>query len=112
MNIKHFTSIKTTKEFNRIYKNSKRVHTQQFVLFYRYESDEYRFGVVASKKVGKAVHRNRSKRLLRSHFINYIDNLKSGYYVFVAKAPILEAEYTEVDRAILKALKRLNAFKQ
>lgn len=112
MNIKHFTSLKTTREFNRVYKNSKTVHTQQFVIFYRHVPDEYRVGVVASKKVGKAVSRNRAKRLLRSHFIRHMEQLKTGHYVLVAKPPLLESEHSLIEHATFKALKRLKALKQ
>lgn len=109
MDIKHFTTLKTTTEFNRVYNNSKTQHTQQFVLFYHYQAEEYKFGVVASKKVGKAVQRNLAKRLLRSHFINQIDNLKPGFYILVAKPSLLESEYQLIEKSFINTLKRLKA---
>jgi ribonuclease P protein component len=104
--------VKTTKEFNRIYKNSKTVHTSKFVLFYQAHDEGYKFGIVASKKVGNAVHRNRAKRLLRAFFLNYISNLKTGHYILVAKPNILNSEYNKTTQEIFTALKRLKALKQ
>jgi ribonuclease P protein component len=100
--------VKTTKEFNRIYNNSKAVHTPQFVLFFQPSEREYKLGIVASKKVGNAVHRNRAKRLLRAHFLNSIENLKTGQYILVAKPNLLINEYNKTTQEIIKAFKRLN----
>ncbi len=72
----------------------------------------YKLGIVASKKVGNAVHRNRAKRLLRSHFLNHLPNLKTGYYILVAKPNLLNSEYNKTTDEFFKALKRLKTFKQ
>ncbi|QOR62974.1 ribonuclease P protein component [Sulfurovum sp. ST-21] len=104
--------MKTSKEFNGVYKHSTKVwHTPFFVLFYK-RSDEYKVGFVASKKIGNAVHRNRAKRLLRAHFIENIDRLKSGSYVLVAKPALLNESYSGTRKAYLLALKKCTALKQ
>ncbi|MCK5854903.1 MAG: ribonuclease P protein component [Sulfurovaceae bacterium] len=109
--LKHFSSLKTTKEFNRVYKNSQTVHTSQFVLFYQPHDTEYKFGIVASKKVGNAVHRNRAKRLLRSQLLLQIEVLKTGQYVLVAKPSLLNSCYHKTTLAIFNALKRVKTVK-
>ncbi len=107
--IKHFTRLKTSKEFNGVYNRSTKTwHTPYFVLFYQ-RSDTYKAGFVASKKIGNAVHRNRAKRLLRAHFIEHIDQLKSGSYVLVAKPALLKESYAVTDKAYLHALKKCAA---
>jgi len=107
--IKHFTRIKTSKEFSGVYNRSTKTrHTPYFVLFYQ-RSDNYKVGFVASKKVGNAVHRNRAKRLLRAHFIENIDLLSKGSYVLVAKPALLSENYTEVRKNYLNALKKCSA---
>ena len=68
--------------------------------------------MVASKKVGNAVHRNRAKRLLRAHFLTHIDNLKTGRYILVAKPNLLTSEYNKTTHEIFKALTRVKAFKK
>jgi len=66
-------------------------------------------GFVAGKKVGKAVSRNRAKRLLRALFLSSIYDLAPGCFVFVAKAKILEEDYASVSAAFKNALKRSGA---
>jgi len=65
---------------------------------------------VASKKVGKAVFRNRAKRLLRAHFISYSSSLKGGKYIFVAKSPILDSNYNKVNKSLKKIYTRLKLY--
>jgi len=88
------------------------LHTSQFVLFYQADNEQYRVGVVASKKVGNAVHRNRAKRLLRAHFLNHFHQLKSGQYILVAKPSLLDTEYNKTSKTFFNGLKRLKALKQ
>jgi ribonuclease P protein component len=109
--IKHFTRLKTSKEFNYVYKQATRTwHTPYFVLFYK-NIEEQKAGFVASKKIGNAVRRNRAKRLLRAHFIENIDRIKSGNYILVAKPMLLEKSYREIKKAYLHALKKCSALK-
>ena len=101
--------MKTTQEFNGVYKHSTKVwHTAYFVLFYK-KSLEYKVGFVASKKVGNAVHRNRAKRLLRAHFIENIDLLAKGSYVLVAKPALIDENYAITTKSYLHTLKKCSA---
>ncbi|MEA3491137.1 MAG: ribonuclease P protein component [Campylobacterota bacterium] len=107
--IKQFTRLKTSKEFNRVYKHATKTwHTPYFVLFFK-SGPESKVGFVASKKLGNAVHRNRAKRLLRAHFIENIDSLKSGIYVLVAKPTLFEKNFQEITKAYLHTLKKCSA---
>ncbi len=65
-------------------------------------------GFVASKKLGNAVKRARAKRRLRALFLRMIPKLKPGSYVLVAKPPVLEAPFDELEKAFLKAIRRLD----
>ncbi|MEA2027374.1 MAG: ribonuclease P protein component [Campylobacterota bacterium] len=108
--LKHFTTIKNSKEFNRVYKKATKTwHTPLFVLFYRKSEDIEKVGIVASKKIGNAIKRNRAKRLLRAVFIRNIDRLKFGEFVLVAKPPLLEANFEELEKSYLYALERSKA---
>jgi len=92
-----------------VYKHSSTTwHTSYFVLFYK-QSEEYKVGFVASKKIGNAVHRNRAKRLLRAHFIENIDLVTSGSYVLVAKPDLLSQDFLETKKSYLHALKKCAA---
>ncbi|PHS30734.1 MAG: ribonuclease P protein component [Sulfurovum sp.] len=101
--------MKTTKEFNGVYKHSSKTwHTSYFVVFYK-KALENKVGFVASKKIGNAVHRNRAKRLLRAHFIENIDLITTGSYVLVAKPDLLSKNFLEIKKAYLHALKKCAA---
>lgn len=77
-------------------------------MLYYLKSDEKLLGVVASKKVGNAVYRNRSKRLLRALF-REDTSLTKGSYVLVAKAAILKLSYEHLQAELVTALKKVGA---
>jgi ribonuclease P protein component len=68
-------------------------------------------GFVAGKKVGKAVQRNRAKRLMRALFIKNADLIKSGNYIFVAKSDILSESFLNLSKIFDNTLKRASLFK-
>ena len=62
--------------------------------------DHARFGVIASRRVGGAVQRNRAKRLLREVFRRHGSHPSGGVdLVAVAREPIVTARLEDVERA-------------
>lgn len=73
-----------------------------------YETD-FRLGISVSKKIGKAVVRNRIKRLIKEVFRylanNY--NLKKNIdIIIIARAPTVNMEYQDYLKSILHLLKK------
>ena len=79
------------------------------MLFYK-ESNTREFAFIASKKVGNAVYRNRAKRVLKAHFIEYSPKLKNGKYIFVAKASIVNSNYKKLNSIYLYIYKKLKLY--
>ena len=64
-----------------------------------------RYGFSVTKKVGKAVQRNRLRRLLRE--IMRLQSLKPGWdIVFIARSVAVNAVYHQLERAVARLLAR------
>lgn len=60
-----------------------------------------RYGFVTAKKLGKAVIRNRARRLLREAVRSLHSQLGSGYdLVIIARQPVIEQPFGEVLRSV------------
>lgn len=71
-----------------------------------------RFGFSVGHRIGKAVARNRAKRLMREATRLRLSLIAQGWdLVFIARQPIGEADFHQVDRAIEELLRRARLLK-
>jgi ribonuclease P protein component len=66
-----------------------------------------RFAVSAGRTVGNAVKRNRAKRMLREAIRSHMNKITPGWdVVMVARQPLPDARFQEVDEAVKLLLLR------
>lgn len=95
--------------FQEIYRDGRKAVGGQLILFFSEHEDNFSFAVVASRKIGNAVHRNRAKRLLREAFRECAGGIRNpGAYVLVARASLRDQKKVSVARELTKLLTRLN----
>ena len=71
------------------------------------DMSENRFGVVASKKVGNAVKRNKAKRQLRALAWESKGKISSGHdIVIIARQNMVGADYKKVEKDFYAVMKK------
>ncbi|MFC2344288.1 ribonuclease P protein component [Campylobacter sp.] len=105
-----FSSISSQKEFSSVYKEAVKWHCEEAIVFFK-PCNENKLAVVASKKVGKAVVRNRCKRLLRAVVVEISNELADGIYVIVVKNGLDKSSFLKLKKNISWAMKKLGCIK-
>lgn len=105
-----FATINQADEFKKVYEKAKKWHTG-FAVIYFLASNERKFTAIASKKVGNAVTRNRSKRVLREAFKEFKNDLKPGFYIIISKPSIVNFNFKSIKNSLRWSFGKMDAFK-
>jgi ribonuclease P protein component len=106
--------LKKNIEFQRVYSRG-RYSVSKFLVVYvlSNNSDKTRVGITTSKKVGKAVNRNRIRRLIKENLRLLSDNLVKGVdLVIVARQAEDEVSFKKIGQELKFLLKKLNLLKK
>ena len=98
--------IKKKSDFTALYKKGNRYRGRYFILVYLSNDLTFsRIGVVASKKIGNAVERNKAKRWARALFRQHKELLAGSLdLIVITKQDIKEATWLSLQQEYLKAL--------
>jgi len=110
MESKAFISICKNNDFRRIYNKGKCFVSPVLVVYVlKNRKGLVRIGITASKKIGNAVKRNRSRRIIKESVWQLFPGFKNGYdYVFVARGKTPFIKSTDVQKNIQLQLKNSN----
>lgn len=106
-------TLKENKDFRRLYSRGKSYVSPALVIYVIKTRRPYtRIGITTSKKIGKAVMRNRSRRVIREAYYLIMDEVKPGYdIVFVARGKTPFVKSTLILRMMRKQLSEAGVLK-
>lgn len=99
-------TLKLNKEFKRLYYRGKSVVRPSIVLYALPNKRTYnRLGLTCGKAIGKAVKRNRAKRLMRAAYRLLEADIKTGYdFVIVARTKSVFCKHIHIYNDLRNAL--------
>ena len=112
--MKSKNKLKKRKQFNWTFKNGKSVHSKNLVIVYnKNKGKDFKVGFSVTKKVGKAVVRNKIKRRLKEIVSKLTSNIKNYYtIILVAKPSIVDCKFVDLQSEVELILKKTNLFKE
>ncbi|KIE06121.1 hypothetical protein NF27_BK00420 [Candidatus Jidaibacter acanthamoeba] len=100
-----------TKDYSRISKNSRKLHSRSFLILYNLlmEDDLLKVGFTVSKRVGNAVKRNYCKRLIRVITKEIIkeNKFKPAEIIIIARPNLIKEKYINLKNEFVKGLENL-----
>ena len=111
-----YITLKENTDFNRVYYRGKSSAQPQLVVYsLKNRLGVCRIGITTSKKIGNAVERNRSRRIIRAAFQSVIkdfDTEGKGYdFVFVARTKTKYLKSTHIEKAMRECFVELGVMK-
>ncbi|RPI87516.1 MAG: ribonuclease P protein component [Chloroflexi bacterium] len=96
------TDYKRVRRFGRSF-----AHPLLVLVVLKNDLDKSRFAVTASRAVGKAVQRNRVKRLLREAVRSLVSSITPGWdVILIARRPVVDTDLLAIQSALVQLLQR------
>lgn len=111
--MKNYITLKENRDFSRLYHRGKSFVSPVLVTYIlKNKSNNLRYGITTGKKIGNAVKRSRSRRVIRASFNELFDNVKPGYdFIFVARGKTPFVKSYVVKNAMEQAFKEAGIMK-
>lgn len=108
-----YTTLKFNNEFRRVYKRGQTfVHPALVTYIIKNRKDCCRIGITTSKKIGKAVKRNRARRIITAAWRNLLPEVGGCYdIVFVARTKTTKLKSTDIEQIMKRQLISAGAIK-
>jgi ribonuclease P protein component len=108
MKMKKENRLRNNRDFRIVYDKGKSFANRYLVLFIKKNSFNYnRVGFAVTKKLGKAVVRNKVKRRMREAYKLNSEEVKQGYdIIFLSRISAKEASFSELKKAEAHLLKK------
>jgi len=110
---KKTVSLTSNKNFKRAYTDGTSFSSNLAVIYiYPNNLDYNRTGYSVTRKLGKAVVRNKIKRLFREAYRYYIEHLIDGYdIIFVARKAVLRSSLNDILKCFAELFKKSGLYK-
>lgn len=104
-----YTTITSNRDYQRIYRRGKSFVSPALVTYaLKNKNNNLRIGITTSKKVGKAVRRNRSRRVIRAALSNIGVDRNTPYdIIFVARTRTAFVKSYEVEKYMREHFSKL-----
>ncbi len=94
-----------SRSFDYLYRKGTCIREGSVVLYFAPSNRGMRVGFSVSKKVGKSVVRNKTKRRLKEAFRKHIPEINRGFnYLIVARPQLAECDFHQIEEMLLKLL--------
>ena len=104
--------LKKRKQFNWTFKHGQKCYSKNLILVYNSSwAKEYKVGFSVTKKVGKAVVRNKVKRRLKEVVRKFKNNIAPKHtLIFIAKPEVVNISFDEIVCEVQYLLKKSGLF--